>query len=368
MGRRARHGVLWAILLCGALTWAACDRGEQPGLLETGSAPIARPSAMPARGPLAEVRHWLYLIDVDLDAETIDQIASSSYDMVVLDDIPSEAGNAGYPMADMVARLHAAPHPKLVLAYLDIGQAEDYRVYWQEGWEVGDPGWIAGEDPDGWEGAYPVAFWRDAWRTIWLGEGGLLGQVVDAGFDGAYLDWVEAYADESVIAIAGRDGVDPVDEMVRWVGDLAAHGRAQRPGFLVVAQNAAELVARDDYAAIIDALAQEQVWFDGGADNDPPGDCPLPRTKDEVDTRAYRASLSRACRRVYRDPDSTLHVSSEAYLRDLYAAQAKGLPVFTVDYALLPENVAWVVATARSLGFIPFVGSRALDQYVEPAP
>ena len=27
-------------------------------------------------------------------------------------------------------------HPKLVIAYIDIGEAEDYRTYWQPGWGV----------------------------------------------------------------------------------------------------------------------------------------------------------------------------------------------------------------------------------------
>ncbi|HUT21220.1 MAG TPA: endo alpha-1,4 polygalactosaminidase, partial [Anaerolineae bacterium] len=228
------------------------------------------------RSRLSEVAHWLYLIDVDLEPDTVEQIASSAYGMVVLDYIPSERENTDYPMAEVVARLHGAPHPKLVLAYVDIGEAEDYRIYWQPGWRVGDPAWIAGDAPDGWEGNYPVAYWDEAWRDIWLAEDGMLDQIVKAGFDGVYLDWVEAYSDEHVVALAEREDVDPVEEMVRWVGDIAAFGCAGRAGFPVIAQIAAELAERDDYLALIDAIAQEQVWFDGGVDNEPPGDCPQP--------------------------------------------------------------------------------------------
>ena len=124
---------------------------------------------------------------------------------------------------------------------------------------------------------------------MWLGADGMLAQVVEARFDGVYLDWVEAYSDEHVVALAEREDVDPVEEMVRWVGDIAAFGCAGRAGFPVIAQNAAELAERDDYLALIDAIAQEQVWFDGGVDNEPPGDCPLPRTEADVDSEAYRA-------------------------------------------------------------------------------
>lgn len=328
--------------------------------------PVVRSAELPV---LAEVRHWLYLIDADLDTEMVARIASSAYEMVVLDYIPSERENADYPMAGVVAQLHEARQPKLVLAYVDIGEAEDYRVYWQPGWRVGDPSWIAGDDPDGWEGNYPVAYWDDAWRAIWLGEDGLLGRIVEDGFDGVYLDWVEGYSDEHVMALATQNGVDPAEEMIRWVGDIAASGRARHAGFLSIAQNAAELAEREGYLAVIDAIAQEQVWFDGGADNNPPGDCPLPRAEAELDSKAYRESLSRACRRVYdRYPDSTLHTSSEAYLYYLILARDEGVPVFTVDYAMEPENVAWVYETSRGLGFVPFVGSRALDRYVDPTP
>jgi cysteinyl-tRNA synthetase len=309
------------------------------------------------------------LIDVDLEPETVEQIVSSTYDMAVLDFIPSEANNTDYPMADVVARLHGAVHPKLVIAYIDIGQAEDYRTYWQPGWRIGNPEWIVAGDPDGWEGNYPVAYWQDQYRDVWLGSEGYLQAILDAGFDGVYLDWVEAYSDENVMAFAKRQGIDPLQEMIRWVGDIADFGRAQNPDFIVIAQNAAELAAHDEYVHIIDAIAQEQVWFDGGADNDPPGDCPLPRTDADVDAKAYRESLSPVCRRTYdRYPDSTLHVSSEEYLRYLALAQQKGLPIFTVDYALEPENVAWVYETSRALGFVPFVSNRGLDRYINPMP
>jgi cysteinyl-tRNA synthetase len=321
------------------------------------------------RERLANVTHWFYLIGYNSEPDVVAQIAASEYDMVVLDFIPSEKDSADYPMAEVVTRLHNAPRPKLVIAYIDIGQAENYRAYWQPGWRVGNPEWIVGSDPDGWEGNFPVAFWHEEWQTIWLGEGGLLSQILVAGFDGVYLDWIEAYSDENVIALAEQDGVDPVQEMIGWVGEISAFVKGGCSDCVVIAQNAAELVEYDEYVAAIDALAQEQVWFDGGADNDPEGDCPLPRTEAEVDSEAYYESLPPQCQRQYNEySESTLHVSSEEYLRHLRLAQSKGLVVFTVDYALDPQNVAWVYQTARGLGFVPFVSSRALDRYFEPLP
>jgi len=323
----------------------------------------------PSEARLADVSHWFYMINVNLEPEMLERIAASEYDMVVLDFILSEENNTDYPIAEVVAQLHNAPHPKLAIAYIDIGQAEEYRTYWHSDWSIGNPEWIVGADPDGWEGNFPVAYWYDEWREIWLGESGYLQAILDAGFDGVYLDWVEAYSDENVVAFAKENGADPLQEMIWWVGDIADFTRAQRADFMVIAQNAAELAEDDDYLAIIDAIAQEQVWFDGGADNDPPGDCPLPRTEAEVDSDAYRQSLSPLCRKQYdKYPDSTLHLSSEEYLHYLTLARDKGEIIFTVDYALEPDNVAWVYETSRALGFVPFVSNRGLDRYVESVP
>lgn len=338
--------------------------------------PDARPSsagesASPSKdrgNPFDEVERWLYLIDVNLEPDTVDEIVESDHDLVVLDFIPSEQQNTDYPIGDVVDRLQQADHQKLVLAYIDIGQAEDYRVYWEEDWRIGDPDWIVANDPDGWEGNFPVAYWREEWQAIWLGEDGLVGQIVDAGFDGVYLDWVEAYSDENVATAARRDSIDPADEMTAWVAALAETGRNIDSEFLVVAQNAAELAAADaDYRAVIDAVAQEQVWFDGAANNDPPGDCPLPSTDELIDTETYEATLNEECLQQYLDfPDSTLHVSSEGYLISLDAVRAAGLPVLTVDYATDPDNVQFVLETSRARGFVPFVGTRLLDAYVPP--
>ena len=319
------------------------------------------------RPALADVDHWLYMIDVNLDAATVAQITDSDYDMVVIDFITSEASNTDYPLAEVIAEWHNAPHPKLVIAYIDVGQAESYRTYWQDGWQVGAPYWILDTDPDGWEENYTVAYWFDEYQAIWEGDDGYLAQIMAAGFDGVYLDWLEAYDDESVLAFAAADGVDPIQEMIWWVDDIAVELQRHNPDAIIIAQNAAELAAYDEYVALIDAIAQEQIWFDGGADNDPPGDCPLPRTEADIDSDAYVATLNEACRTQYETyPDSTLHVSSEWYIDDLQVAQDKGLIIFTVDYALEADNIAFVYATSRDLGFVPFVSNRGLDTYVAP--
>ena len=57
---------------------------------------------------------------------------------------------------------------------------------------------------------------------------------------------------------------------------------------------------------------------------------------------------------------------SEEYLVSLDAIHATGLPVLTVDYASDPDNVKLVLETSREHGFVPFVGTRLLDEYIPP--
>lgn len=317
------------------------------------------------------INSWFYYLGFEPTVNTLNQMINSNYDLVVIEPIFTDKGNADFPISALVADLHNAPRPKQVIAYIDIGQAEDWRTYWQGGWGIGNPSWIVANDPDGWEGNFPVAYWHPEWQDIWLNNvDGYLKKLIDAGFDGIYLDWIEAYSEENTVEAARVAGVDPKAKMIEWVGKLKAYGIARNPNFLVIAQNSAELVESDEYVSIIDGLAQEQTWFDGGAENEPTkGDCPLPNTDNDINTAAYYNSLSAVCREIYTEfPDSTLHVSTEGYLHYLGMAKDKGLPVFTVDYAIKPKNIDWVHRTSRNLGFVPFVSDRYLSLYQDPVP
>ncbi len=321
----------------------------------------------PAEARLADVETWFYYISVDLQTDDLDQMIASDYDLVVIDPIVTEAFNTDYDIAAVVDALHQSG--KIVVAYMDIGQAEDYRTYWQPDWQIGSPEWIVGTDPDGWSGNYPVAFWWDEWRVIWFDPvKGLLQLLLDTGLDGIYMDWVEAYSDENVIAFAALDGVDPVQEMLWFISDIADYTKDQREDFIVITQNAPELAEVDGYLDLIDGIAMESTWFDGAADGEiPEGDCPMPATEADVDSEAYRRSLSEACLYLLdSDPNSQLHTSSEEYLEYLVMAHQQGEIILTVDYALEPENVAWVHTTSRGLGFVPFTGPRVLDRYLPP--
>ena len=77
----------------------------------------------------------------------------------------------------------------------DPGEAADYRPYWQDAWNDSDsrPKWIAKANPD-WPGSYRVRYWTDEWKHILFGsENSYLDLIMAAGFDGAFLDVMDAW-------------------------------------------------------------------------------------------------------------------------------------------------------------------------------
>jgi len=52
--------------------------------------------------------------------------------------------------------------------WLDFIPPGDYRTYWQQEWCTGEPEWIVGEDPYGWEGNHHVVYRREEWREARL--------------------------------------------------------------------------------------------------------------------------------------------------------------------------------------------------------
>lgn len=322
--------------------------------------------AQPPGPALDKVNAWLLLLNNDLSAQTVRKIAASDHDMVVVDYLPSQPHHAAYPMAATVAALKQGPRGgrRIVIAYLNVGQAEDYRTYWRKGWKPGGPAWILTTDPDGWAGNFPVAYWRPEWRTIVTQ---LAHEIAETGFDGAYLDWVGGFQEQIVQRHAMHDGVNAQDEMAALVQAVGRTARAVNPQFRLIGQNAAPLLAKPDYLSAIDAVAHESIWFTWGGKA--LGDCPVPRTQAEAQSPGFRGGLSPACRAAYdADPGSAMRFAGEeALLPQLQTAQSAGKTVFTVDYAQEPNHQKLVTQRSRALGFVPFLGSKHLKTVEPPA-
>jgi len=280
--------------------------------------------------PLDDITSFAYVLD-NVEAN-LDAMAKSGYDMLVVDNVRSVMDTTGYNMAKAVRKLKsshsASGGHKIVVAYINIGEAEDYRWYWQDSWRVGNPDWIEVEDPDGWDGNYPVNFWHPKWKAVIYDY---IDMIAADGFDGLYLDWIEAYDVDQVANAADAERKDAKKEMIRFVCEI--YRKARESGMYVIAQNAAELGAYPEYLSCLDGEGQEAIWFDGSGD---------PDHGKEGDAKT--------------DPEDTSY-----YIKALRQFQNAGLPVFSIDYAEEQHTANEVYHNARAQGYISYVTIRSLS-------
>lgn len=357
-----------AMLACGPSSTPA------PQLLPTDSPSESATVTAPPAGPdlvepmrLEEVAYWGYQIQGIEEEGAVDALVASHYDMLVLEptrtDWSSDARN--FDTRGMVTRLKDSMssdgiHRKLVIAYIDIGEAEDWRWYWtwSADWDCEPPlpdDWpefIIACDPDGWTGNYPVAYWDDEWKNViiygsnqGINPDGDFGSAVDEalmdGFDGIYLDWVEAFEDANVVAAAQAGGLDPAAEMITFIQEIRSYAVARNPNFAVIQQNAASLIdGHPELIDVIDAISQEAIWYDGDA------------TDDWADPDGYD----------WRN-DSDLISYYIGYLEQYRDA---GLPVFDCEYAL--DNAGAAYADSEARGYVPYVTRRSLARLTTTPP
>jgi len=143
---------------------------------------------------LSEARNFLYLIDPETfssKSEFLDKIVQTNYDAVIIDLF---VGNEMVTASDVeIISRKANGGKRLVLCYMSIGEAEDYRYYWEEAWKKERPGFIAGENRD-WKGNFKVRYWDPAWQQIIYGnENSYLTKILNSGFDGVYLDIIDGF-------------------------------------------------------------------------------------------------------------------------------------------------------------------------------
>jgi len=144
---------------------------------------------------LNEVKNFLYLINYDgfsTKSALISAIGSTNYDLLITDLYFD--GNNAFSASDINnLKTKANGGKRLVICYLSIGEAEDYRYYWEQGWKPGHPAWLEKENPD-WKGNYKVRYWDKEWQAIIYGNNSsYLQKIIEVGFDGVYLDIIDAY-------------------------------------------------------------------------------------------------------------------------------------------------------------------------------
>ncbi len=283
------------------------------------------PQAEPRQGPLATVKSWGY----QLQAYDFNRLVLSPHDLLVID-LARDGTDRQFTRREIERlRRHPDGGRRIVLAYMSIGEAEIYRDYWRWywggswyanllGWFLA-PKWVGAENSD-WRGNFAVRYWDPGWQSQIIGKAGYLERIMEAGFDGVYLDKVDACLD----AIA-RDRPSAKDDMRAFVRRIADTARAASPGFMIVPQNGEELLDDAAYTALIDGIAKEDLLF---------GEFKEKRANPET-AIARRTG-------------------------ELMEAAASGKTVLAVEYLDDPTTIAKARARLEALGFVPFFADREL--------
>ncbi|MCR5218564.1 endo alpha-1,4 polygalactosaminidase [Treponema sp.] len=142
---------------------------------------------------LSDAKNFLYIINpenYDSKEAFVSALADTDYDAIIMD---LYCCDEALTSSDIEAiRNKKSGGKRLLICYMSIGEAETYRWYWQSDWKSGSPSFICEENTD-WEGNYKVRYWYDSWQNIICGEDGYLSKIQEAGFDGVYLDIIDAF-------------------------------------------------------------------------------------------------------------------------------------------------------------------------------
>ncbi len=139
---------------------------------------------------LNEVKNFLYLINSAAypnKQSFLEAIQATNYDLVLIDLFFNDEQLSISDIKSLKTKLNGGS--RLVICYMSIGESEDYRYYWA-GLNK-DLNYRANPD---WPGNYAVRYWEPAWKEIIYGnDQSYTKKILDVGFDGVYLDIIEAY-------------------------------------------------------------------------------------------------------------------------------------------------------------------------------
>ncbi|HUY00559.1 MAG TPA: endo alpha-1,4 polygalactosaminidase, partial [Candidatus Deferrimicrobium sp.] len=139
-------------------------------------------------------QNFLYLINPSSfpnKTAFLDAIRATNYDLVLIDLFYEEEQLNQTEVASLKVKANGGA--RLVIAYMSIGEAEDYRYYWQSAWTTNPPSWVEEENPD-WPGNYKVRYWDPDWQSIIYGNNeSYVKKILDVGFNGVYLDIIDAF-------------------------------------------------------------------------------------------------------------------------------------------------------------------------------
>lgn len=143
---------------------------------------------------LKDAQNYLYLINSNnygSKKEILEAINNTNYDLIIMDLYYLSFKYTRAEIESIKTKKNGGK--RLIIAYMNIGAAENWREYWQPEWKLGKPKWLK-KSYKGYENETIVEYWDSQWQKIIFGNSeSYLQKILDAGFDGVYLDNVEAF-------------------------------------------------------------------------------------------------------------------------------------------------------------------------------
>ena len=151
---------------------------------------------------LSGVKNFMIILDPEkykTKAAYLKAIKNTDYDMVFVDlfyGYDKKGNQVSLTKADVNSlKKKKNGGKRLVCSYMSVGEAENYRYYWKTAWNKKSkrPSWIVAENKE-WKGNFKVKYWNAEWKKILYGSSNAyLDRLLAAGFDGVYLDVIDAY-------------------------------------------------------------------------------------------------------------------------------------------------------------------------------
>ncbi|OQY39769.1 MAG: hypothetical protein B6226_01195 [Candidatus Cloacimonetes bacterium 4572_65] len=269
-----------------------------------------------------DISRWAYQLQ-NLDITQVSE--NNSFDLIVMDNSSDGSYENSYTSTEIQTIKESG---KIAISYISIGEAEDYRSYWQSNWNTNPPAWLGDENPE-WAGNYKVRYWHSAWQEIIYSY---LDNIIQQGFDGIYMDiidaywyWLEETQEEPLAAVY----------MIQFVESIRAYLDANGgEDMLIIPQNGEYIIWEDSvtdemkvsYLSVCDAIGIEDIFFTGDLD----------------ENNQYAPDTER------------LQVLQDEY-------QTSGVVVLSVEYLTQQPLINQYTDVAQQYNFIPYCSVRDLD-------
>lgn len=249
---------------------------------------------------------------------TLEKIGHANIDLGII----SRLAAHGKPYSK--TEITRAKRNKWLLAYVDVGEAQQHEWYYDEVFRNGLPAWALERNR-----RHPVnvRVLLDApeWNAIILET---INRVIDQGFDGVELDVLDVYWNK---VYPGGSSPENQAKAVKLACKIAKFARAREPNFKIVVNNASDLAGKfPEYKTCVDATIGESVWWFNTA---------TPRDKQYT----------------------------QFQLKFLAQNLKAGLKVLVMDKTLIPKDGAFVYRESKKRGWLPFVSDWYLSSFpLEP--